>query len=495
MLISLIGAISLLPNIMSNVSAEFIAVLTVIIVLIYIFFELYRIRKVKEKVLDILRFVTSKKKFYIWLCVGILIVLWQLYLIHYLAGISYWDPGIIEMTAARKRVWVVGYFSTNPNNILILLIEHAIWVIFNRPSVYLFSKILSVVNLFAVDSSLIIIIYLLKKLLKRKKTIFFSSICFTCLIVLPAWILIPYTDTFGLFMTCISVLFIYKAYISDKKNIWIVFNVVTFCVSYFFKPSLVITYVAALLILITTGLSNIRYKKDFKVSQLLLTVIVLIVSFGCIKFTINNQKFIKVDNSKSETLTHFVAMGMIRSGGYHLPDVQMDARISNPQKRNQANIKLIKKRLTDFGSPFNYEKFLIRKQINNTADGTFAWGVDGIFLKPYSSNNKKLNDTFARKMFSKNGVAALNDYEYMFLVQFVWIIVLFMCLMCVTNSSWIVQLLKYGIVGFFIFLLIFEGGRSRYVIQFLPLIILLSGIGFEKFIDILNTKSSNTGVN
>lgn len=49
-----------------------------------------------------------------------------------------------------------------------------------------------------------------------------------------------------------------------------------------------------------------------------------------------------------------------------------------------------------------------------------------------------------------------------------------------------VQLLKYTVIGFFVFLLLFEGGRSRYIIQFLPFLLILSSIGVDNFISIFN---------
>lgn len=43
--------------------------------------------------------------------------------------------------------------------------------------------------------------------------------------------------------------------------------------------------------------------------------------------------------------------------------------------------------------------------------------------------------------------------------------------------------IKLTILGGFIFLLLFEGGRSRYLIQFLPYLITLSSLGISQFLD------------
>jgi hypothetical protein len=39
--------------------------------------------------------------------------------------------------------------------------------------------------------------------------------------------------------------------------------------------------------------------------------------------------------------------------------------------------------------------------------------------------------------------------------------------------------LRLGIIGGFIFLLLFEGGRSRYMIQFLPMILIMTIMTFN----------------
>lgn len=51
------------------------------------------------------------------------------------------------------------------------------------------------------------------------------------------------------------------------------------------------------------------------------------------------------------------------------------------------------------------------------------------------------------------------------------------------------KLLKYTVLGGMAFLLILEGGRSRYLIQFLPYIIMLSAYGWSHIRIVLSKKS------
>jgi len=80
-------------------------------------------------------------------------------------------------------------------------------------------------------------------------------------------------------------------------------------------------------------------------------------------------------------------------------------------------------------------------------------------------------------------IADANMGGYKFFPQIIWVVALiFMLFSTIGDSGETLQFLKYTIVGGFVFLLLFEGGRSRYLIQFLPYLFTLSGLGIDKFI-------------
>ncbi|MCT7719875.1 MAG: hypothetical protein N5847_01815, partial [Lactobacillus crispatus] len=47
------------------------------------------------------------------------------------------------------------------------------------------------------------------------------------------------------------------------------------------------------------------------------------------------------------------------------------------------------------------------------------------------------------------------------------------------KGGFIIQTLRMALVGGFIFLLLFEGGRSRYLVQFLPIILILTALSAD----------------
>ena len=81
-----------------------------------------------------------------------------------------------------------------------------------------------------------------------------------------------------------------------------------------------------------------------------------------------------------------------------------------------------------------------------------------------------------RNIFTKNDFFYWNGY--LIFIQAVWVIVIIGMILAYDNDSFFVQINKYTIVGGFIFLILFEGGVSRYMIQYLPFIMILSVFGF-----------------
>ena len=128
----------------------------------------------------------------------------------------------------------------------------------------------------------------------------------------------------------------------------------------------------------------------------------------------------------------------------------------------------IKDTLKNYG-PFGYLQFLLKKNTNNTSNGAFGWLQEGNFILAPATNR-------LQQLVYPNGSHLL---DYFFISQVVWIILIVILTLgykSPKNSESIIMILKLSIIGSLMYLLLFEGGRSRYLIQFLPQIILLAGI-------------------
>jgi hypothetical protein len=121
--------------------------------------------------------------------------------------------------------------------------------------------------------------------------------------------------------------------------------------------------------------------------------------------------------------------------------------------------------------PLGYARFLFLKHRNDTADGTFAWDKEGHFLnvnpKPTPGPGIKNHLQQFVYLYGTN----LGDFRWV--SQLIWVIGLLLIAFAWNDQRRFIQVLRVAIIGSFLYLLMFEGGRSRYLIQSLPPILLL----------------------
>lgn len=416
-------------------------------------------------------------------------LLWQVAVVWLLSGFSAWDPGKIILAAIGQLPNPSPYFSNYPNTVFLLLLERGIWLVSGQPKLQTFIVILNFINIILIDSGVLMLRAVAKRWFGKQQAILLVVVSWV-LIVMAPWIAMPYSDTWAFFLASLC-LFLGNSLVNSHRwgyrAILAVGLGIAIILGYYIKPSLIIITIAALIVLVFKAIE--QPKKLFNRTVLLSACLVIVGAGAGVLLDhamIAHQDSVKIDSTQAHPLTHFVAMGMYGNGGFHRDDAVMDYFIKSPTARNQANVKLIHQRFRAFNGLTNYEKFLVRKQINNTADGSFGWGQEGQFLLTNKPNNKKLNHTVVRRLFAKHGTAQTNNFEYRFVAQLVWMAVLVALFFTISLSDWKVQLLKYGVVGFMLFLLIFEGGRSRYVIQFLPLILVLASVGGTRMMTTLN---------
>lgn len=478
---SLIGAISLVSVTVARASKiilVFLAlmILTVDLVVTYFDGSLLLLKKVKA-------FLVAHRRLLLVL-LSLFTVLWQLLLIISLSGQSFWDPSIIESAAAGLK-FDKNYFSFCPNTLLLFFFEHTVYIIAGHPGFRELTLILEVVNLVLLDTSLFILLTSVRRYF-NKTTSRITAVLFWILIVVSPLIAIPYSDIWALFFSSIIIGLGYRVIETEdlqKRMILCLVLGTTLAVSYLVKPSLLVYLIAWVLIQTVTV-----FTKKEKLGKLLLSIIFLVLPLLLIPAFNNAATYtnlVRVEKGRSMTVTHYMAMGLASGGGYNEQDVLLNKKIKDKDKRNKVNINLIKKRLHEKG-PSGYIKFLFNKQISNTSDATFGWRNDGGgsgFLVPFFSNKNAVMDKIQNIYVSDNSERDWSGNSLV--VQIVWAIALTGILATLSNAQLKVQLMKYTVVGGMMFLLIFEGGRSRYMIQFLPFVVVLAAIGFDNIIKIL----------
>lgn len=351
------------------------------------------------------------------------------------------------------------YFSMYPNNLLLLLLQKNYLKVIGDVNEYFLS--LDLLNIVLVDLSAmlnLVAVYIIgnKYLIKG------MLINIVWLMLFPM-VLVPYSDTMVMplvsLLLCVYIIesrcsnYIYKCIYSILMGFIIIFI-------YFIKPSAIIPIIS--IVICTIFFKKINFQRVI-LSLLLLTS--LFTFYTSINFYLNKQTYIKIDVSRKVPVIHFINIGMKGDRGAYDGETEMAISNLKPQEKIEYSKKSIINTLKSRG-PVGYLKFLLMKQGYNTADGSLGWLQEGNFI--ISSSRHKSN-IFKEYLYPDGKY--LSDFK--FVVQIIWIVALSILLLGFNDRRYFVQVLRLSLIGAFVFLLIFEGGRSRYMIQFLPAIIML----------------------
>ncbi|MGT2757609.1 hypothetical protein [Streptococcus ovuberis] len=203
---------------------------------------------------------------------------------------------------------------------------------------------------------------------------------------------------------------------------------------------------------------------------------------------------IKTDPGLAKNWLTFVNLGLTYSGTdqkdmkdglkQYLPEDQRD-NYNSGLFNNQNQIQEIKRRLREY----SLDTFLahsLHKQFLTTGQGNLNW-----IYKSASREKSSYLSPLASKTESNPLAQLIRDYliytdqpkfqYYDYLIQFVWVgvslglVFYFWKPQDQMDKHW----LALSLFGGLLFLQIFEGGKSRYLIQFLPQILYLSALGWS----------------
>lgn len=472
LLISVIGSISGIYSQIQAIPAVPILTLTIFFVLFGIVMSFFQ--KLFPRFINFTR--ARRKPIFIILAIGTLC--WQALLVIGLSGNTAWDPSIVTTLAAHRSIntWYPDYFSYNPNNFFLLFLERIINNILHLIGITSYSSFiltLAVISYLLIDLSILILFFALKKLFNHRVAMISGILTWILIGVSPIGV-IPYSDIPSFLIS--SLFLLVYSYKEVKGNI-IILGLLS-GIAFLVKPSLVIFDIA----LVMGRLFSIS-----KIAKAIKAILIFIMAFLIIYVPFNlyqsHNSITKIDSSKAMPANHFIAMGMTGSGGFNNKDVLINQKIKDPQKRKKYNNQLIKQRLDKFGVA-GYTKFLVLKQISNTNDAGFGWGMEADlgYLMPFSEKTRLQSIT--RKIYLRKNTSFvdINWNGYKIINQIIWSITLIAMTYAVVKFKDNYLILKLTILGGLVFLLLFEGGRSRYLIQFLPYMFTLASLGISRWI-------------
>ncbi len=387
------------------------------------------------------------------------------------------------------------YMLRYPNNQLLAYIYKLWFKIFRWFEMENYWLESAILNVIIVDAAMFFINFTAYKFF-GKKVFYLTFILSGIIIATTPYLIIPYSDTAGVFFPVFLLYLALSIYKNEKKKrrylLYFLFTL-TLYGGYKIKPTISI---AGIILLIYILLDKNIYKK----------VVNTVVVFVCLglgflsSYLLMEEVYTRViDNNKAFneqyeyilefTPSHFVMMGLrvqdkpcgCAFGAYHGDDVAATIKVPGKQEKTQFHVHEIKRRLKDFGA-CGYLRFLVDKFVWASADGTF-----GYYGVSYQEDNDAPLTTISRiesPFYSK---------YYANFMQSIWLMISLLCGLTFIkktkkeDNTAILNVLRLSILGLMAFLLLFEA-HARYFFVYSPYIILMAAHGFDIITGYLENK-------
>lgn len=393
-----------------------------------------------------------------------------------------WDVGQIYNTAMAPDMNAeFGYFSIYPNNLFLLFCFRALFKLLRMVGIADGWLVLSILNTLFVDTAALLCVLCAKQLWGLRGGYIALAVCIASFGVFP-WLIVPYSDTLAMPFT-ILLFYLYlqlcRAKSTPARVALAALAGIAACVGYFIKPTVIIIAIAAVLI---------HFIFTHTLRALCASLALLLIFSACFvggnhafNHFVKEQQYIRIYENQATPMTHFIMMGLskydwgdgnIQYGAYRGEDVSYTHANKDPDKKVEANLKMIRARLQDYGFG-GYMRFLLDKARWVTAEGCFHWLGEGNFAQW-----EQAPDSIFKQLVTQDG----KYFDlYLYYTQGLWILILLAAVLSplintATRRNRASALLRCTLIGILLFILIFEG-RSRYLLLYLPCFLLLATEG------------------
>ena len=439
-------------------------------------------KKVSNRYPGIKEFLKTKSKRCVWTYAALLFLV-QCLLIYNSYTQMNWDMGTIFNTVISDEFMpdFTYYFSYFPNNLFVTFSFRWIYELFFPISEQGFLAILVMINILAVDSSILMGFFLTRKFFGLK-TSFLYLIIVTALFGLSPWLMVPYSDTLAMPFTLFGTWVLIKLLECNKiygKTLLVLLAGIVFFVGYSIKPTTLIVLIAAFALIF---LSRGKMVEFLKYCGLVVGIFAIMISAKAAwnHYIYEVQDKMVVDETVAFPWTYWLAIGLSQPNGMCNEQDQWDTVYRGTSSRmEELHKEMVKERLLNFGV-IGYGKFLLNKLQVISTEGSFFWAQEGGIN---SGDFDLTNSNIIKETFYPNG----KYFQwYTFYTNGIWSLVLLFIVMPAfwkksdedqkTNR----KLLAFRIViyGLLCFLLLFEA-RSRYLILYVPYFSILAAVGIN----------------
>ncbi|HFI0149478.1 TPA: hypothetical protein ACGO3A_000521 [Streptococcus suis] len=402
------------------------------------------------------------------------------------------DTTIVYTIATNKEfAMTTDYILINPNNYYLLLWMKLNYFLFGNQTILA----LAIWNALFIDAS-IFLLYLANKSFLRAKIADISFFLLVLIIGISPQHIYTYSDPIGFFFISLSVCLFILGMKKDTKWQYMVATGISFSIANSFRPAALIFLIAGVIVLV-----HQLFIKKLKVApkKLLQNLILFLVPFLLVSqvtsLSLEHQNIVRYEENSGRTLLYYIDLGLTYSGNVH-SEIPEEIRVATGENRNDLIKADIKKRL-DAYTFTSFVGHLYFKYYWMTNEGMFGWFQERVLNEDSYLDNEGLRNFQNWKIskFVRNFIYVGGEryYFYAGAIQIVWVILsfgLFVYAFYYKESPY--QLwMEITVFGALIFLLLFEAGRTRYLIQFLPAIIVVSACGLYEISNTIKGKFQN----
>ena len=398
-----------------------------------------------------------------------------------------------EVVLMRNRVeWIVnggtmqgmsidvGY-SIYPNNLLIfyiLCIIEKIGKLFSMERPY---NLCIYVSCLSVNLSCFLGNLIMRKLTRSSVIKCCYTLFSTVFILFSPWIIIPYTDTYGMFFAMLGM---WGLLCLDHKYMkWVVVAFASF-VGYYVKPTSIFPLFTAYIVYGIKYLCSVRERWK-EICALILSTVVFWCVWLLIPLWIQYTYSFELLPECKITPIHYLMMGINEktSGAYSYEDFEFSCGFPDVESREQANKEEYIRRWNALIRDKKLGEFIKDKALVNFNDGTFAWNGEGSFYWEEPGHDNILWDWFLNTVvppgtWDNEGACY---YLYRTVSQVFWLQMLTGILFVgFGRKDHRTQKACMSVVlcGLMAFVMIFEA-RARYLFLYTPVFLIFSLCGYE----------------
>lgn len=398
-----------------------------------------------------------------------------------------WDWNYIAQGAANavtgdqsgESGWAntTSYLHVHQNNIPTFYLLKTAFQTFSAIGITNFQLVGTIVNLIAINLSLLFIYLTARRLFGPKKAVFSLVVSAAVLPMVFIYGPIFYTDTLSLPFP-IAMIYLYLLYRdaeNKKKAFWLIpaITLVAFLGS-MIKFSVMIVLVAIIIDMIV-------HTRKITIKRTVSSFVAIVAVIAPMMLLYSHLAQVHV-HSRSDTRlittpwTHYLMMGLSENsvGQYNVSDDIATTTKPSTEAAIHYNIEEIKKRLAEHG--WSYPYFLYVKALETWTEGThesiYRVGNMSVKTRDYHPT------PFQNFIVSSDTTKPISLVSFMNAVNFLLLIGLFIGSIKTYADSikkkpdWSRALLQLSAMGLAIFLLLWEA-NSRYLINFMPLVVLL----------------------